>query len=205
MAHHIYHTRGVILGSSMAGESSRFYKIFTEELGLISARAQAVRESKSKLRYSLQDFSWAYLDLVRGKEVWRITSAGECEKLTKNGENSTKLPVITTNNPQFKLFADACSFIERFVQGESRDDYLFLDLFELALFLGRETIPLRLTLSLKTLAKMRTLARLGYLNGNPYKEFLKSGDWSLNLLEIFEKVRAKAISHIDEAFSASHL
>lgn len=205
MAHHIYHTRGLILGSYPAGESNRFYKIFTEELGLVSAAAQAVREGKSKLRYTLQDFSWIQLDLVRGKEVWRITSAVEAGKLDDSKEDNEKLSLISSNQPQFKLFARVCSLVLRFVQGEGKDEELFNDILEVTLFLRRELIPANLVLSFETLAEMRILAFLGYLDPKPYQEFLKSGDWSLHILEEFEEVRSKANVHISEALYESHL
>jgi len=205
MAHHIYHTRGLILSSSPIGESNRFYKIFTEELGLVGASAQAVREGKSKLRYSLQDFSWIYLDLVRGKEVWRITSAGECSKLDKTSEDNTKLSLLISDQEQLKLFANVCSLVLRFVQGEGKDEKLFCDLLSLTLFLGRELIPLHLVSSFETLVQVRILAYLGYLDPKPYQEFLKSGDWSLNLLEEFENERSKANASINAALYESHL
>ncbi len=73
--HHIHHTNALILGSRNRGEANRVFTILTREMGLIHAVAQGVRLNKSKLRYALTDYSYAKIDLVRGKEVWRITSA----------------------------------------------------------------------------------------------------------------------------------
>lgn len=73
--HHIYHTEAIILDSKNVGEANRSLTLFTRDLGVIRAQAQGVRHLKSKLRFALQDFNLVKVDLVRGKEVWRITSA----------------------------------------------------------------------------------------------------------------------------------
>ncbi len=73
--HHIYHTEAIILESKNRGEANRSFTLFTRDLGVIYAQAQGVRHLKSKLRYALQDMNLVKVDLVRGKEVWRITSA----------------------------------------------------------------------------------------------------------------------------------
>src|ERR1035437_5747826 len=79
--HHIYHTEGIILGSRNFSEAGRYYSIFTRDLGMISASAQGVRKMSSKLRYVLQDYSYVKVDLVRGKDFWRLTSASKTNKL----------------------------------------------------------------------------------------------------------------------------
>ena len=73
--HHIHHTEAFVLGSSPKGEDSKLLRLYTRELGLVYAHAQAVRKLSSKLRFTLQDFSRASVDLVRGKEIWRVTTA----------------------------------------------------------------------------------------------------------------------------------
>ena len=57
MSHYRYKTEAFILGSISTGEANRFIDIFTKELGRIRATARSVREERSKLRFSLQDFS----------------------------------------------------------------------------------------------------------------------------------------------------
>lgn len=195
MAHHIYHTHGIILGSVPTGESNRFYKIFTEELGLVGAVAQAVREGKSKLRYSLQDLSFVSVDLVRGKEVWRITSAGE----------RRSLPGIKGDTARTKLFARICSLTARLLQGEGREQELFADIVGLAEFLETYAAGERLFDSLETLVALRVLVRLGYLDPSGYEHFLDSGAYSQDLLEKFEVVRAQSLLKINEALKVSHL
>ena len=72
--HHIYHTEGIILGSRNIGEAGKYYYIFTRDLGMIYASASGVRKMSSKLRYVLQDFAYLKIDLVQGKDFWRVTN-----------------------------------------------------------------------------------------------------------------------------------
>lgn len=194
MAHHIYHTRGIILGSGPSGESNRYYKIFTEELGLVHAVAQSVREGRSKLRYVLQDYSIIFVDLVRGKEVWRITSAGEHE--AQNFANGTE---------QKKLFAHIASFVERLLQGEGREDLLFADLLSVFLFLKTEQIPRELFSAVEILGTFRALVFLGYIDGVGYEEFLMPGEYSINRIMAFESIRPTVLHLVGAALTASHL
>ncbi len=193
--YHIYHTRGLILSSSPIGESNRFYKIFTEELGLVGASAQSVREEKSKLRYILQDFSWVTLDLVRGKEVWRITSAVE-------GRN---LSVIKGDSARLKLFIRMCSLVLRLVHGEGREDNLFHDLVLMTEFLEKDTAGVKFELASEAIVALRILAHLGYLDPVKYKDFLYPATLSVDLLEEFEKIRTATIPVINNALRASQL
>ncbi len=195
MSHHIYHTRGVILSSQPLGESNRFYKIFTDELGLVSASAQSVREGKSKLRFTLQDYSLVTVDLVRGKEVWRIVSAGA----------DRSLKAIKDDEARLKLFASYCALLSRFLQGEGRDQELFDEIERVADFLEKETIPHELALSFETLATLRVLVHLGYMDGVGYGKFLGIDAYSVNILGDFEKIRQVVLHKINDALSASHL
>lgn len=191
----MYHTRGVIVGSVHTGESNRFYKIFTEQLGLVNASAQSVREGKSKLRYVLQDFSFVTLDLVRGKEVWRITSAGEWRDLVGIKDEQKKL----------KIFARYCTLLSRLLQGEGREQELFDDGVSLVNFLEKSVIQDNLVLSLETLVALRVLVRLGYLDPSGYEAFLGGGVWDEEILEKFEMIRLGSLVKINEALRASHL
>ena len=71
----LHTTLAFVLKSYPHGESSRVYKLFTRELGLLYAHGQGVRELKSKNKYSLQTGDLSEITLVRGKNVWRITGA----------------------------------------------------------------------------------------------------------------------------------
>lgn len=195
MSHHIYHTRGIILSSTCVGESNRFYKIFTEELGLVGAAAQSVREGKSKLRYVLQDFSIVTVDLVRGKEVWRIISAGALRPLD----------VIKENAEQIKLFASYCALLARLLQGEGREQELFEEIMRVVDFLEAHAVEKEFVLSFETLTALRVLAHLGYVDPKGFEKFLSANAYRADMLREFEKIRINTLRKINEALNASHL
>jgi len=195
MSHHIYHTRGIILGSTPAGESNRSYKIFTEELGLVFGVAQSVREGKSKLRYTLQDFSFVTVDLVRGKEVWRIISAGA----------DRPLEIIKNDTVRVKMFARFSAFLLRMLQGQWRDQELFDETIRVADFLEKWEIKKESMLSFEALVVFRVFVHLGYMDGEEYKKFLDIDAYSEEALQEMEKIRSSILPKINEAINASHL
>lgn len=183
------------MSSQPSGESNRFYKIFTEELGLVGATAQAVREGKSKLRYTLQDFSFVTVDLVRGKEVWRIVSAGAWRQCNTIKDDPVRL----------KLFARFCALLSRLLHGEGRDQELFEEIVRVEDFLEKKVIPDDLLFSFEILATLRTLVHLGYLDPKEYGEFLVTDVYSIEMLVEFERIRSITTPKINEALNASHL
>ena len=195
MTHHIYHTRGIILSSVATGESNRFYKIFTEELGLILGVAQSVREAKSKLRYTLEDFSFVTVDLVRGKEVWRVVSAGA----------DRPLEIIKNDSVRLKLFARFCALLSRLIQGEGGDQELFEEIVRVADFLEKEAIAQELSHSFETMVALRILVHLGYMDTVGYEKFLVNEVYSKEVLQEFDQIRLATIPKINEALNASHL
>jgi recombinational DNA repair protein (RecF pathway) len=79
MSHIIHTTEAVILDHQDFGEANRWCFLLTPDFGLVVARAQGVRELKSKLGGHLSRFSQAQISLVRGRECWRLIGADEVE------------------------------------------------------------------------------------------------------------------------------
>lgn len=138
MSYAIYSTRGWILGSAPTGEASKIYILYTEDFGLIRAKAQSVRLITSKLRYSLEDYSYCNFSLVRGKELWRLTGA---QKL----DGEVKEPLVR---------ARVLNLVRRLVQGEEKNEKLFA---ALALLAGDSVLSEVGILS-------RVLSALGYID-----------------------------------------
>ena len=115
MSYRIYHTDGYIIDSGDSGESNKVFTILTFELGTIIATAQGVRKLQSKLRYSLQDLTYAKFALVRGKEIWRITGA---EKIVNIYDK--KVPIQIRQS-----LARVLTFIKRLSPGESVNKKVF--------------------------------------------------------------------------------
>ena len=77
MAYHIYTTDGIILKKTAFGEANMLLHILTRDLGLIMASAQGIRLNTSKLGAHIQEYSYASLSFVKGKNGWKMTNAIE--------------------------------------------------------------------------------------------------------------------------------
>lgn len=192
MPHHIYQTKGFVLGNTPFGEADRLIHIFTEELGLVSAVAKSVRSEKSKLRYSLQDNSFSRLDLVRGREVWRVTDAEELARLSFSEERAIE---------RIKVFVGVCVLLRRFVHGEEQDKNIFHVLSDVFFLLKNEVLSAEGLKNLEVLAALRILSVLGYAEEDPNA----GKGFSHSVLKEFTPHRAKAVKQIHEAMQESHL
>ena len=104
-----------MLGSSPKGEDSKLLRLYTRELGLVYAHAQGVRKLSSKLRFTLQDFSLATVDLVRGREIWRLTTATPVHSYA----------AIRKNRASETILARVNSLLIRLVTGEEPSDEIY--------------------------------------------------------------------------------
>lgn len=75
MSHTIYNTEAFILSSYNTGEADKTYRLFTKDLGVITAKATGIRKIASRLRFFVQDFKYIDASLVKGKHYWRLVSA----------------------------------------------------------------------------------------------------------------------------------
>ena len=204
--HHIYHTEGLILGSRNFGEAGKYYSIFTRDWGMVLASAQGVRKMSSKLRFILQDFSYLKIDLVQGKDFWRVTSASK----------SSIFEQIPKDPGTFKVFANISRLLKRLLVGEDPNEALFNDLlnglFVLEKFATKE--PARNVshssagselLNIEAIMVLRILHNLGYIGEEEsIKNFAKS-PFEENLIFEVSKNRAKILSKINQALKETHL
>lgn len=72
--YHIHRTPAYVARLYPRGEADMVATLCTREYGVVSAIAKGVRKETAKLRYVLQELTCLYVELVRGKEMWRITS-----------------------------------------------------------------------------------------------------------------------------------
>jgi DNA repair protein RecO len=197
MSHHIYHTKGFIFSSSVSGEASRFFRIFTRELGFIRASAQGVRFLKSKLRYSLHDFSYCDLSLVRGKEFWRVTGAIKTENLFE---------ALRREPEMFAVFGRVFALLERLLSGEEKNERLFGCLEEAALFALAKKLPPELIRNFEYILVLRILSSLGYLGSSAdFEIFVESPYWSNELLLKIDSVLLKVLGEINKSLKETQL
>ncbi|MFA5827684.1 MAG: DNA repair protein RecO, partial [Candidatus Paceibacterota bacterium] len=151
--HHIYHTHGFILSSKNTGEANKMLTIYTREMGLVRALAQGVRLHKSKLRFTLQDFSYVNVDLVQGKELWRVTSA----------KHISSFPLARSGAFSLVLMTRVSKLIERLCTGESPNENIFDDFIQALYLLDDENISSSSQEALELHLILRIMNSLGYI------------------------------------------
>jgi DNA repair protein RecO len=191
--HHIYHTEGIILGSNNFGETGKYYAIFTRDLGMVYASAQGVRKMSSKLRFVLQDFAYLKIDLVKGKDFWRVTNASKTNKLEKLSE-----PEI------FEVFVNISKLLKRLLTGEDPNKDLFIDLLK-GLFILEKSKTKDELRNIEAIIVLRILNNLGYIGGNEVlQDFIKSPFEEDIIFKVSES-RAKILYQINKALKETHL
>lgn len=197
MAHHVYQTDAFILKGIDIGDSNRFVDVFTRDMGLVRAAARSARYEKSKLRYSLQNYTYSDVSLVRGREIWRITGASEKHSLYYKFEK---------DESKMFLCAQIFSLLGRFLHGEEKNEYLFDTVISFLDFLGSRDFSEKELKNLECLVVLRILYTLGYVANNKYfTDLLSSIEFNDILLTGIGDIKERAVKEINRALSVSHL
>ncbi len=192
--HHIYHTEGIILGSKNFRESDKYYFIFTRDLGMIYASASGVRKMSSKLRYVLQDFSYIKVDLVQGRNTFRITSASKTNSL----EGVIKRPET------LNIVSNITRLLKRLLAGVEPNEALFTDLLHSFSVLKKieDKDDLR---SFEAVMVLRILNNLGYIGENPVLQNLVRSPFEESMIFEASKSRNHVLQQINKALKETHL
>lgn len=193
--HHIYHTHGFILSSRNSGEANKMLSIYTREMGLVRATCQGLRLHKSKLRFALQDFSYTKVDLVRGKEIWRVTSA----------TNITSFPYARSDRQSLLLIARLSKLIERFCNGEEESNKIFDDFLQALYLLDDTSISKETREALELHLVLRIMNSLGYIGESTMLSSYLSNSFDQVEIEGLLKERQSIIAHINKALNESGL
>lgn len=192
--HHIYHTEAVILGSRSRGEAGKYYFLFTRDLGLIYASAAGIRKASSRLRYVLQDYAYVKVDLVRGRDFWRITSASKTNQLDS----------IRTNLPAFQVMVKICGLLYKLLRGEDANESLFDDFLE-GLFVLEKKNGKRDIANVEVVMALRILNNLGYVGEHALLDDLVKSPLDEDLVFGMADKRMHAIRAINRALRETHL
>jgi DNA repair protein RecO (recombination protein O) len=192
--HHIYHTHGFILSSRNVGEANKIFTIYTRELGLIRAVSQGIRLSKSKNRFALQDFYYAKIDIVRGRDVWRVTSAKPINSFSFARSNKESILII----------ARVSSLLDRLCKGEESNLQIFDDFIQ-ALYLLDDEITKDKREALEIHLVLRIMNSLGYVGDSEILTKYLSSSFEDSKIGILLQERQSIIFHINKAISESHL
>lgn len=193
--HHIYHTHGFILSSRNMGEANKMLTIYTREMGLVRAAAQGIRLHKSKLRFTLQDFSYVNVDLVRGKELWRVTSA----------KHISSFPLARASSFSLLLMTRVSKLLERLCTGESPNENIFDDFIQALYLLDSENVSVQSREALELHLILRIMNSLGYIGESTMLSKYLNTDFDENKIGELLKERQSIIAHINKAITESQL
>lgn len=192
--HEIHHTEGFILKSTNSAEANKLYWIFTKKFGTIMVAAQSVRAEKSKLKGHLHDYGHITLDVVRGRELWRITNAQMLIPVPFSLPFSLK-----------RLYARTLDAIFRLHQVEEPHEKLYEHLVSFLAYLEKETISPVNAKYLDTVSLVRILSLLGYREETESMKPYISGSFREALELMNEEINTQLIQESQEALKQSHL
>ncbi len=195
MAYRHYETEGLIVGCLNLGEANCLYQILTNDFGLINVLAQGVRRDRSKLRYHLENFSFACLTLIRGREFWRVVGASDLESVTK-------LP-----SQILPFFKKITLVLQRLIQGEELNSLIYQDLKQSNFLLldSDKQLPKNM-INLEIFILTRLLIQLGYLApSSETKNFLLAKTFAWPEIELVENFQPLLIKQINQALAITQL
>lgn len=193
--HHIYTTEAIIIKTVSVGEANRLYFILTKELGLIKATAQGVRLNKSKLNGHLQTFCLIKLSVVRGRDIWRITSV---ESIIQNN--------FKVNFEGISILHNISNLLLRLVQGEEKNESLFESVKSVYFFCIDTKLSIDDLNSLEVLSVLRIMYFLGYIKKNDEVSFfVDSTTINREIIDNFIKIKKQVILQINTALRETHL
>lgn len=178
--HAVHTTPGFVIGSKPYGEADRLLYIFTRDLGLVTAVAQSIRLERSKLRYSAQDYDFGNFSLVRGRELWRLTSA----------QASRPMGDLTT-------VARIALLLRRFLHGEEANQELFDCV--------RAFIESEAHEALEHLTVFRVMSALGYIAHDSETGMFVGDAIDKEVLDEALARKTALVRHINRALKESHL
>lgn len=191
--HTQYHTDAYILKSYPHGESNKTFILLTKDFGLVRANAQGIRLHKSKLKFSLQEYSKAHITLIKGKAGWKITTAQPLFNIYKEASKNS-----------FELIVRSFSLLIRLLQGEERNTELYEIINQGILFLIKDEADNHL--DIECVLILRILNNLGYVSDNKGLTFFTiDNDWDNDYISGIKDERQNALVEINRALKESQL
>lgn len=179
----------------MRSEGDRLFYCYTKEFGLVLAHAKSIRESRSKLRYALQTFAHAQIDLVSGKSGWRLISARPVNSFRDSWSHMEKR----------RILARQAQLLLRLIQGEEQHEKLFDDVLLGIHFLQHLTLDTYLP-EAELLMVVRLLDQLGYWGKKEaFAPLFKEGAWNHESLGYIRSARSLLLLEVNSSLHSSQL
>lgn len=197
MSHHIYQTRAYVVESIDSGEANKRLLLLTEDLGLVYVAAQGVRLLTSKLKSSIQEYSFSKVALVRGKETWRLTNAMQLISLYDK-----RLHIHVR-----KLLIEILLFLRRLTPIDTHIPDVFQLVNICASFcFEQKTEALKYAPEILLFFKVRILRLLGYGEQNEYtNNICNLTSISTDVLEYISEHKKHIYTIVENALYQSHL
>lgn len=205
MSYTIFTTDSFIVKAEPTRDADVSLLLFTEQFGLLHAVAKSARQVKSKLRPSLQSLSFSSMSLVKGREVWRVTSAKKHISL-----HDKRLPITYKS-----MLARILLFVERFCPRETSEQQIFENLKDLSGFIFKReadkktagTANAEIIESIELIFAIKTLFELGYVTLIPEIEDCIRKTLSEEIIQSVSQpeLRKKIRQIVEKGMAESHL
>lgn len=192
MSYTIYNTEAFVMSSYNSGEADRTFKLFTKDLGVISAKATGIRKVESRLRFFVQDFKYIDASIVRGKNYWRLVSARPIHEL-----NSRKSLTTPSRIRSLQL-------IGKLAPSEESLPELFSELVMAYAFTSEKHPNSEEVESVEALLALKILHALGYWGDRSGGELVKS-PFNETSLQKIKETKKTIIKELNSSLRATQL
>lgn len=117
MSHAVYQTPALILKTKNMRESNKLVYLYTKKFGLIYASMQSLRDLRSKMRYHIHPHALVDVDVVQGRNIWRITGVHEHQSAFQK-----------LDTPWYRLQSLVCDMVHRLCIDEDTNESLWNDI-----------------------------------------------------------------------------
>jgi recombinational DNA repair protein (RecF pathway) len=190
MSHAIYQTSAIILKTKNMRESNKLLVLYTEKFGLVYCVTQSVRELKSKMRYHTNRYSLVTVDLVQGRDIWRMT--GIHENVSSLGFAGTLW---------YELLSNFTQLINRLCSGEESSHEIWQNIEYL--YKNHHDINESNHVYYEIIFTIRLLQNLGYWDGK--EDFLQGFDYRQDCFDSIENNKIHLIGRINQRIHDTQL
>ena len=140
----------------------------------------------------MEDFSFGQISIVRGREIWRITSA--------------ERGLDFKDTEKFLLISQIFSLLLRLLHGEEKNDLLFNSLKAGFSFLASNDLTEQDLASFECIMALRILSSLGYIGKmGDFDQFTVSPYFTPELIMAMSALKTQAILEINKSLKETHL